>query len=100
MAVCGVDSIVPSGNIEAPIMNVEAILAARTEIILVGVDELSRARAFWQRFSTLPAVQRNAIVGVDDFALTRPGLSLLRAIPSLCQAVSPWRIRQSVPELQ
>lgn len=100
MAVCGVDSIVPSGNIEAPIMNVEAILAARTEIILVGVDELSRARVFWQRFSTLPAVQRNAIVGVDDFALTRPGLSLLRAIPSLCQAVSPWRIRQSVPESQ
>lgn len=100
MAVCGVDSIVPAGSIEAPIMNVEAILAARTEIILVDEDGQARARAFWQRFGTMPAVQRNAIVGVDDFALTRPGLSLLRAIPSLCQAVSPWRIRQSVPESQ
>lgn len=98
MAVCGIDSIVPAGNIEAPIMNVEAVIAARTEIILVGENELPRALAFWQRFSTLPAVQKNAIVGVDDFALTRPGLSLLHAIPSLCQAVSPWRIRQSVPE--
>ncbi|MEO6699586.1 MAG: ABC transporter substrate-binding protein [Paraperlucidibaca sp.] len=98
MAICGVDSIVPPGTIEAPVLNTEAVLRARTNIILVGHDELAQAQVFWRRFSTLPAVRQNAIVGVDDYALTRPGLSLLRAIPTLCKAVSPWRIRQSMPE--
>lgn len=98
MRLCGVDSIVPPGTIEAPVLNAEAVLAAGTEIILVSSAELAQARDFWQRFSTLPAVRHQAIIAVDDYALTRPGLSLLRAIPALCQAVSPWRIRQSVPE--
>lgn len=98
MATCGVDSIVPPGTIEAPVLNTEAVLKARTNIILVSRDELAQAQVFWRRFSKLPAVRENAIVGVDDYALTRPGLSLLRAIPSLCKTVSPWRIRQGVPE--
>lgn len=98
MRLCGVDSIVPAGTIEAPVLNAEAVLAAHTEIILVSEHERSQAKAYWQRFSMLPAVRTKAIVGVDDDALTRPGLSLLRAIPALCQAVLPWRIRRSVPE--
>lgn len=97
MSLCGVDSIVPDATIEAPVINVEAVLLARTEIILVSAPEHARATAFWRRFSRLPATQSHAIVAVDDAALTRPGLSLLRAIPAFCQAVMPWRNRPSVP---
>ncbi|REH37560.1 vitamin B12 transport system substrate-binding protein [Paraperlucidibaca baekdonensis] len=97
ISLCGVDSIVPDATIEAPVINVEAVLLARTEIILVSAPEHARATAFWRRFSRLPAAQSQAIVAVDDAALTRPGLSLLRAIPALCQTVMPWRNRPSVP---
>lgn len=88
MQLCGVDSIVPPTRVPAPILNLEFVVRARPEVILLPRDQLEPSRRYWQRFRQLPA---DALVVVDDHALTRPGLSLLRAIPALCDQLLPYR---------
>jgi len=91
MRVCGVDTIVPPSAVAAPVLNPEFVLRAAPDVILVGHGELADARRFWSRFPSLPAVRRNAIVAVPDRELTRPGLSLLQALPMFCQQMQVWR---------
>jgi ABC-type Fe3+-hydroxamate transport system substrate-binding protein len=91
MALCGADSIVPPSPVAAPVMSVEAILRERPDLILVSKSSHSSAHQFWSRFKHLPAVQTGAILAVNDKDLTRPGLSLLAAIPELCLQLKPWR---------
>lgn len=88
MQICGVDSIVPPTKVPAPILNLEFVVRARPDVILLSRDQLEPSRRYWQRFQQLP---KNALVVVDDRALTRPGLSLLRAIPALCDQLLPYR---------
>lgn len=88
MQLCGVDSIVPPTRVPAPILNLEFVVRARPDVILLSRDQLEPSRRYWRRFQRLPA---NALVVVDDHALTRPGLSLLRAIPALCDQLLPYR---------
>ena len=91
LRLCGVDSIVSDRRMASPVVQPESVLRARPDIILVAPEQLAEARRYWRRFPSLPAVQRQAIVSVDDRALTRPGLSLLDALPSLCAQMKPWR---------
>ncbi len=91
MRVCGVDSIVPPSPLAAPVLSPELVLQTAPDIILVGHGELADARRFWARFPSLPAVRRGAIVAVPDRELTRPGLSLLQALPMFCQQMQVWR---------
>ncbi|MEK6788378.1 MAG: hypothetical protein AABY68_05460 [Pseudomonadota bacterium] len=88
MQLCGVDSIVPPTKVPAPILSLEFVVRARPDVILLSQDQLEPSRRYWQRFQQMPA---NALVVVDDHALTRPGLSLLRAIPALCDQLLPYR---------
>lgn len=96
MQVCGVDSIVPVTATAAPVLSAEFVLRAQPDVILVGRDQAPRARQYWSRFPSLKAAQQQAILAVDETALTRPGLSLLRAIPTLCDQLQPWRHRVSM----
>lgn len=101
MRVCGVDSIVPPSVVAAPVLSPEFVLRAAPDVILVGHGELADARRFWSRFPSLPAVRHQAIVAVPDRELTRPGLSLLQALPLFCQQMQTWRsggARAGVPE--
>lgn len=98
MRACGVDSIVTDTRMAAPVLSAESVLAAAPAVILVGRDQLAEARRFWGRFPSLPAVRDDGILPVPDRELTRPGLSLLEALPGLCDQLRPWRMRRSVPE--
>lgn len=91
MRVCGVDSIVPASPMAAPVLSPEAVLQAAPDIILVGPEQLTTAQRFWARFPSLPAVRHHAIVVVADRDLTRPGLSLLQALPTFCHQMQYWR---------
>lgn len=93
MSICGIDNIVPATRLPAPILSQEFILAAKPEVILSAPDMLGKVQAQWRAYPQVPAVQRGAILAVNDEALTKPGLSLLRSIDGLCQQVMPWRIR-------
>lgn len=100
LALCGADSIVPKSPVAAPVMSVESILRERPDVILVSAQSHSSAQQFWSRFKHLPAVQTGAILAVNDKDLTRPGLSLLTAVPELCQQLTPWRERAGMRRLQ
>lgn len=100
MAICGADSIVPTSAVAAPVMSVEAILRERPEVILVSQQGHSSAQQFWSRIKHLPAVRTGAILPVNDKDLTRPGLSLLTAIPELCQQLKPWREQAGMRRLE
>lgn len=100
MALCGADSIVPKSPIAAPVMSVEAILRERPDVILVSQHGHSSAQQFWSRFKHLPAVQTGAILAVNDKDLTRPGLSLLAALPELCLQLKPWREQAGMRRLE
>lgn len=88
MQLCGVDSIVPPTKVPAPILNLEFVVRAKPDVILLSQDQLEPSRRYWQRFQQMSA---DALVVVDDHELTRPGLSLLRAIPALCDQLLPYR---------
>lgn len=100
MAICGADSIVPTSPVAAPVMSVEAILRERPDVILVSQHGHSSAQQFWSRFKHLPAVRTGAILAVNDKDLTRPGLSLLTALPELCQQLKPWREQAGMRRLE
>lgn len=97
MRLCGVDTIVPDTGVAAPVLSVEAVVAAAPDVILTGPEQIVEARRFWSRFRSVPAVRDGAILVVPDHALTRPGLSLLGALPELCAQIQPWRIRRKLP---
>lgn len=97
MRVCGVDSIVPDTGVAAPVLSVEAVVAAAPDVILTGPEQIAEARRFWGRFQGVPAVRDGAILVVPDRELTRPGLSLLDALPRLCAQLRPWRMRHKLP---
>ena len=72
---------------------VARLAVAAPDVILVGRDQLAEAPRYWSRFSSLPAVRHGGILPVPDRELTRPGLSLLQALPGLCDQLRPWRMR-------
>lgn len=88
---CGVDVIVPDTAIPAPVVSLEFVVRSAPDVILLPPEQLAAARALWQRFPAMPAVRRQAIIAVDDRALTRPGLTLLDALPTLCDQVTAWQ---------
>lgn len=91
MQLCGVDSIVPPTKVPAPILSLEFVLRAKPDVILLSQDQLEPSRRYWQRFRHIPALQHDGLQVVNDHDLTRPGLSLLRAIPALCDQLLPLR---------
>lgn len=91
LALCGADSIVPAGPLAAPLVNLEFVLAAQPEVIFFGKTEAAASRAFWQRFSRMPAVANQHLLAVDSDAMARPGPELVRALRPLCETLSPWR---------
>lgn len=93
LRVCGVDAIVPDTPVPAPVLSPEFVVRARPDVILVAPEQLDEARRQWQRFPDLPAVRHQAIIAVDDRALTRPGLTLLDAMPALCDQMAAWQGR-------
>lgn len=97
MRVCGVDSIVPDTGVAAPVLSVEAVVAAAPQVILTGPEQIAEARRFWGRFRGVPAVREGAILVVPDRELTRPGLSLIAALPEFCARIRPWRLRYQLP---
>lgn len=91
LRVCGVDSIVPATVMAAPVLSPEFVLRADPDVILVASSNVASARQYWGRFPSMKASQHESILPVDDVALTRPGLSLLQALPALCDQLRPWR---------
>ena len=77
-----------------PKVNVEAVVAANPDIIIICplTDEdadVARSIAFWQRFPSIAAVQHGRIKVLPRDSLTKPGFGLAHGIKALRAALSP-----------
>ncbi len=89
LAVCGARNVFSDLDAVAPVVSREAVLRRQPAIILGGSDAPD-VRRTWQRFSTLPAVRRNAFVQVDADRLHRATPRLVEGVAGLCAALAPY----------
>jgi ABC-type Fe3+-hydroxamate transport system, periplasmic component len=80
----------------APVVDREAVIAARPELIFVSLPASpggdSPAGA-WRQWSDIPAVAAGRIVEVDPAVMSIPGPRLLGGIARLCEAIDAARGR-------
>ncbi len=76
--------------------DIETVIAAKPEVIvdltLKATDPQSRrdaAKAFWSRFTSVPAVKNNRVEFIDIDLLTIPGPRLLEGLIGLEAALHP-----------
>lgn len=91
LARCGADNIVPAGRVAAPLINPEFVLQQNPDVIVLPGEDVSGSRAYWQRFSRLPAVRRQQWLVMTDDRLTRPGPGMLSAVLPICAQLQEWR---------
>lgn len=91
LALCGADNILPPGNVEAPLVAPEFVVAAKPDVIFFGRDDAATSQRYWSRFPSVPAVQQRHLVAVNDARLARPGPALLDAVEPICRQLQPWR---------
>ncbi len=83
---CGGDNVFGSVPVAAPLVNVEAVLAAAPEAILAGTDD-ARPPAWlqsWRAWPTLPAVRAGNLFTVDAMLLHRPGPRFVDGVEAIC----------------
>jgi ABC-type Fe3+-hydroxamate transport system substrate-binding protein len=93
LALCGADNIVPPGPVAAPLVSPEFVLRENPDAILFAPDDTDASRAYWSRFHTLAAAQRQQWLPLADKRLTRPGAGMLSAVAPVCAQIASWRKR-------
>ena len=83
---CGGDNVFGAVEIAAPLVNIEAVLAARPQVILAGTEYARRPAWLdaWQAWPALPAVQAGNLYTVDAMLLHRPGPRFLDGVEQIC----------------
>jgi iron complex transport system substrate-binding protein len=95
IGVCGGVNVFAASTVPAPVVSVEAVLAARPEAIIAGADGGIRPAWLddWRRWSDLPAVARGHLFVVDANLLHRAGPRFLDGVEALCVAIDAARGR-------
>jgi iron complex transport system substrate-binding protein len=94
LATCGGENVFAALTLPAPAVDVEAVLAARPDAIIAGVEGGGRPAWLdrWRRWPELPAVARGHLFVVDADLLHRPGPRFLEGAEGLCAAVDRARM--------
>jgi len=94
LATCGGENVFAALALPAPAVDVEAVLAARPDAIIAGVEGGGRPAWLdrWRRWPALPAVARGHLFVVDADLLHRPGPRFLEGAEALCAAVERARM--------
>jgi len=89
IAYCGGENVFAGLDLPAPIVSVEAVIAARPQVIVAGADDRKRPAWLdgWKRWPQLPAVAANRLAVVDANLLHRPGPRFARGVVELCAAI-------------
>lgn len=98
LARCGADNIVPAGPVSAPLVSPEFVLRENPEVLVFSEEEAAAGRAWWSRFPSLAAVQRQQWLVLADKRLTRPGPGMLSALPPVCAQIAIWRKRAAIKQ--
>jgi iron complex transport system substrate-binding protein len=88
---------VAAGMAAYPQLNVEQVLVARPEIIIVTSMtreyDFERVKAFWGRWPDLPAVARARIYVVDSDLMDRPSPRIVEGLETLAALFHPERFK-------
>lgn len=86
---CGGENVFDSIRVPAPQVSIEAVLAARPDVIVAGVERAVRPQWLddWRRWSELPAVRNGKLHVVDADLLHRPGPRFIDGVEALCAAI-------------
>jgi iron complex transport system substrate-binding protein len=80
-----------------PQLNVEQVLVARPEIIIVTSMtreyDFERVKGFWERWRDLPAVAAERIYVVDSDRMDRPSPRIVEGLETLARLIHPERFK-------
>jgi iron complex transport system substrate-binding protein len=93
LAVCGGTNVFASLTLPAPMVSIEAVLAAAPEAIIAAADDGLRPDWLneWKRWDALPAVARNNLLVVDGNLLHRAGPRFVDGVDQVCAALDVAR---------
>ncbi|MBK9115568.1 MAG: cobalamin-binding protein [Betaproteobacteria bacterium] len=86
IATCGGDNVFAALTLPAPSVTVEAVVAARPDVIVGGADDGGRPPWLdaWKRWPAIPAVRDGNLFAADGNLLHRPGPRFLDGVAALC----------------
>jgi ABC-type Fe3+-hydroxamate transport system substrate-binding protein len=89
IAACGGENVFASMAVPAPQVTVEAVIAARPQVIVAGTDGAQRNEALdaWLRWPDIPAVRDGRLRVVDANLLHRNGPRFAAGVAQLCDAL-------------
>jgi iron complex transport system substrate-binding protein len=89
IALCGGENVFAAQAVPAPQVSVEAVIAARPEVIVAGTDDAKRPDWLdaWRRWPAIPAVRDDRLRVVDANMLHRPGPRFADGVAQLCAAL-------------
>jgi iron complex transport system substrate-binding protein len=95
MAACGGANVFADLRLPAPMVSVEAVLAAAPQAIIAAGDDGLRPEwlDLWRRWPQLPAVARGNLLVVDGNLLHRSGPRFFDGVDQLCAALDSARAR-------
>ena len=93
MGACGGENVFAALTLPAPVVSVEAVLAARPDVIVAGAAGGAPPPWLddWKRWPALPAVANGALVAVDADLLHRAGPRFVAGAEALCAAIDRGR---------
>jgi iron complex transport system substrate-binding protein len=99
ITLCGGENVFAELAIPAPQVSVEAVLAARPDVIIGGTDDARRPAWLdtWQRWPALVAVRRHLLFVVDANLLHRPGPRFVDGVAQLCNMLAKAREALEMP---
>lgn len=89
----GLDNALADSQTDYPMLDLEQLLVLNPDLIVdvtIGADDQT-ARAFWEDFDTLSAVEGDRVIHLDDPVMLRPGPRIPRAVEKLGEAVADSR---------
>jgi iron complex transport system substrate-binding protein len=97
IGLCGGENVFAALTLPAPSVTVEAVIAARPDVIVGGDDDGLRPPWLdaWRRWPTLPAVRDGNLIAADGNLLHRPGPRFIEGVATLCAEFEQARSRRS-----
>jgi iron complex transport system substrate-binding protein len=97
LEVCGGRNVFAGAALIAPVVGVEAVLAADPDVIIASLDEPADVAwtAAWRRFGALRAVRDENLITVRATEMSRPGPRAFAATARLCSLLDEARRRSA-----
>jgi len=92
---CGGENVFAALTIPAPSVTIEAVVAARPDVIVGGDDQGNRPPWLddWKRWPSIPAVRHGNLFGASGDLLHRPGPRFIDGVAALCADLATARRR-------